>query len=443
MAKKPRTRIGLNGIPTYLPQWPSFGTEEQKAVYQVLGSGRVNYWTGNEGREFEREFAEYVGSRYALTVANGTVALELALHALGIGAGDEVITTPRTFVASASAAVARGAVPVFADVDADSGNITAETIRAVITDRTRAIIVVHLAGWPADMDPIMELAQEHDLKVIEDCAQAHGATYRGRMVGSIGHAGAFSFCQDKIMTTGGEGGMVTLNDEAVWKRAWAYRDHGKDWDAVHAEDHPPGYRFLTHSFGTNMRLSEMQSAVGRVQLRKLPEWLRQRSNNARLLTAELSGIPGLRIPLPAGDSTHAWYKLYAYLDLAALASGWDRQRILQEAGDAGVPLFTGTGGEIYLERAFETLGHQPVQKVARELGDSSLMFLVHPTLQGEHILMMAQRLRPILERALSVTAGGPQPELAEHADERHHKDRAVAPRGQPDVADWERIAGTD
>lgn len=443
MAKKPGIRIGLNGIPTYLPQWPSFGTDEQKAAYQVLASGRVNYWTGTEGREFEREFAQFVGTEHALAVANGTVALELALHALGVGAGDEVVTTPRTFVASASAAVARGAKPVFADVDADSGNITAETIRPVITDRTKAIIVVHLAGWPADMDPIMELAAEHGLKVIEDCAQAHGATYRGRVVGSIGHVGAFSFCQDKIMTTGGEGGMLTLHDEATWKRAWAYRDHGKDWDAVHSEDHPPGYRFLTHSFGTNMRLSEMQSAVGRVQLRKLPQWLRQRSNNARLLAAELSDIPGLRIPMTGPDSSHAYYKLYAYLDLAAFAPGWDRQRILQEAGRTGVPLFTGTGGEIYLERAFEALGEQPVQKVARELGESSLMFLVHPTLQGEHVLMMAQRLRPILEQALSVTPGRPQPQLTEHANERNHKDGAVAPRGQHDVADWERPVGTD
>lgn len=443
MANKPGIRIGLNGIPTYLPQWPSFGTAEQKAVYEVLASGRVNYWTGSEGREFEREFAAYVGSRHALALANGTVALELALYALGVGAGDEVITTPRTFVASASAVVTRGGVPVFADVDPDSGNITAETIRKVITARTKAIIVVHLAGWPADMDPIMELADEYGLKVIEDCAQAHGARYRGRVVGSIGHAGAFSFCQDKIMTTGGEGGMLTLNDEAAWKRAWAFRDHGKDWDAVHSQDHPPGYRFLTHSFGTNMRLSEMQSAVGRVQLRKLPEWLMQRRRNARLLAAELSDIPGLRIPTPKRGLGHAYYKLYAYLDLARLAPGWDRQRILEEAGAAGVPLFTGTGGEIYLERAFESLGEQPVQKVARELSDSSLMFLVHPTLQGEHMLMMAQRLRPILERALSVTPLRPHPELAEDTDERHHDNGAVTPGRQHDVADWERPVGTD
>ena len=435
---------GLNGIPSYLPQWPSFGADEQEAVQRVLTSGRVNYWTGTEGRDFEHEFADYVGTEHALVVANGTVALELALLALGIGEGDEVITTPRTFIASASAAVVQGAVPVFADVDADSGNISAATIERVLTERSKALIVVHLAGWPADMDPIMELAEQHGLKVIEDCAQAHGASYKGRMVGSIGHAGAFSFCQDKIMTTGGEGGMVTLNDETAWKRAWAYRDHGKDWDAVHTQEHPPGYRFLSHSFGSNLRLSEMQSAVGRVQLRRLPGWLERRRNNARLLAAELADIPGLRIPLPDPETcSHAFYKLYAYLDLGALSPGWDRQRILQEAGDAGVPLFTGTGGEIYLERAFEALGEQQVQPLARELGDSSLMFLVHPTLEDEHMLMMAQRLRPVLEQALSVPAYSPEPELAENSNQRHDDQRAVTPGGEHDIADWERRVGTD
>lgn len=441
MTTEPRP-APLNGIPTYLPQWPVFAEEEQQAVQAVLASGRVNYWTGEEGKQFEREFAEFTGSKYAVAVANGTVALELALLALGIGAGDEVITTPRTFIASASAAVARGAVPAFADVDPDSGNLSAETIRAAITERTKAIIVVHLGGWPADMDPIMELAAEYDLKVIEDCAQAHGASYRGRVVGSIGHAGAFSFCQDKIMTTGGEGGMVTFNDEAAWKRAWAYRDHGKDWDAVHSQDHEPGYRYLSHSFGSNWRLSEMQSAVGRVQLRRLAGWLDQRQRNARLFAAELAGIPGLRVPLPGAQSRHAFYKLYAYIDRNMLADGWDRQGILAAAGEAGVPIFSGTGGEIYRERAFRVYGEYTTLPVAHELSESSLMFLVHPTLTEEHVLMMAQRLRPILQEALSA-AFRPEPELHEHTHEGDAGEGGITPGSQGDIADWERVAGTD
>lgn len=439
------SKPALNGIPAYLPQWPVFGAEEQDAVQRVLASGRVNYWTGDEGRSFEDEFAAFVGTRHALAVANGTLALELALLAFGIGPGDEVITTPRTFIASASAAVARGAQPVFADVDPDSGNLTAETVRARISDRTRAIIVVHLAGWPADMDPIMELADEHGLIVIEDCAQAHGATYRGRQVGSIGHAGAFSFCQDKIMTTGGEGGMVTLNDTTAWKRAWAYRDHGKDFDTVHTPPAEPGYRYLSHSFGSNWRLSELQSAIGRVQLRQLPQWLAARTRNARLLAAELAGIDGLRIPLPDAEATHAFYKLYAYVDPAQLQPGWDRQRILAAAGEAGVPLFSGTGSELYRERAFEPFGPQPVLPVARELGESSLMFLVHPTLEQHHVLMMAQRFRAVLLQALSPAATrlGPEPQLQQHPQQRNDDDRAVGSGSEHDVTGWQRVTSTD
>src|SRR5690625_1135547 len=392
-------RIGLNGIPLNLPQWPVFPADEQAAAQQVLASGRVNYWTGDEGAEFEREFAAWNGTRHALALANGTLALELALHAFDIGTGADVVTTPRTFIASASAVVARGGRPVFAAVDRDSGNITADTIRAALTPETRAVIVVHLAGWPADMDAIMELADEHGLVVIEDCAQAHGAEWNGRRVGSIGHAGAWSFCQDKIMTTAGEGGMLTLNDDTAFERAWSYRDHGKDRQTVFAPPEKPGYRYLSHTFGTNWRLSEVQAAVGRLQLQKLPGWLEQRRRNALTLTERFADVPGLQVPLP--EQKHAFYKLYAYLDPARFNSGWNRERILTEAARAGVPLFTGTGAEIYREKAFAEFGQQPVLKTARRLGETSLMFLVHPTLQEEDMLFMADRLRPVFDAALS------------------------------------------
>jgi dTDP-4-amino-4,6-dideoxygalactose transaminase len=392
----------LNGIPAGLPQWPVFAADERAAVNRVLESGRVNYWTGNETRLFEQEFADFVGVPHALALANGTVALELALHAFGIGPGDEVITTPRTFIASASAAVLRGARPVLADVDRDSGNITAATIARVLTPRTRAIIVVHLAGWPCEMDPIMELARQHDLIVIEDCAQAHGAQYRGRMVGSIGHAGAFSFCQDKIMTTAGEGGMLVLQDEAAWKRAWAFRDHGKDHDKVHGVAAEPGFRWLHDSFGTNWRLSEVQSAVGRLQLQKLPDWLAGRRRNAGLFRKALQHNPNLRIPQLPAHSTPACYKFYAYLEPGKLGPGWDRLRIMRELTTWGVPVFSGSCSEIYLEKAFATLDGpaQPVLPVAQELGETSLMFLVHPTLEARHIRLMSGIINDVLHSAL-------------------------------------------
>ncbi|MBV1874438.1 MAG: DegT/DnrJ/EryC1/StrS aminotransferase family protein, partial [Gammaproteobacteria bacterium] len=229
--------------------WPSFSQHEADTVSKVLLSNKVNYWTGSEGRNFEKEFASFADCEHAIAVANGTLALDLALKVLGIGDGDEVVVTSRTFLASVSCIVNAGAVPVFADVDGDSQNITADTIRAVLTSKTKAIICVHLAGWPCAMDSIMALASEQDLLVVEDCAQAHGAKYKGKSVGSFGHAAAWSFCQDKIMTTGGEGGMFTTNDSSLWEKAWAYKDHGKSYDAVYNTKHPPGFRWLHESFG--------------------------------------------------------------------------------------------------------------------------------------------------------------------------------------------------
>src|SRR5580698_293939 len=304
--------------------WPYFEADEIEAATAVLRSGKVNYWTGQEGREFEREFAASVGAKYAVCLANGTVALELALQALGIGRGDEVITTSRTFIASASCVVMRGARPVCVDVDSDSQNITVETIRRAITPRTRAIIAVHLAGWPCDMDEIMQLAAEHDLRVIEDCAQAQGATYKGRPVGSLGHVAAFSFCQDKIMTTGGEGGMLTTNDAEVWERAWSFKDHGKSYDAVYNQEHGEGFRWLHESFGTNWRMTEIQAAIGRVALRKLPGWIEMRRHYASMLTRSFSRIPGLRVPRPSPDFGHAYYKYYTFVRREALCRGWNR-----------------------------------------------------------------------------------------------------------------------
>jgi dTDP-4-amino-4,6-dideoxygalactose transaminase len=363
--------------------WPSFTAEEADAVREVLLSNKVNYWTGQEGRQFEREFADYVGTRYAIALANGTVALDLALHALGIGAGDEVIVTSRTFLASVSSIVNAGAVPVFADVDADSQNITAESIAAVMTSRTRAIVCVHLAGWPCDMDPIMALAERHDLKVIEDCAQAHGARYKGRPVGSIGHIGCWSFCQDKIMTTGGEGGMVTTNSRALWSKMWSFKDHGKSWEAVYEREHPPGFRWLHESFGTNWRMTEMQAVIGRIQLKRMPQWHATRLRYARQIWDTARRLPGLRVPVLPAQIEHAAYKCYVFVE----GTAEQRDRIMQQINERGVPCFSGSCSEVYLEKAFDGTGWRPEQPlpVAHELGNTSLMFLVHPTLSQAEV----------------------------------------------------------
>ncbi|WP_339541966.1 DegT/DnrJ/EryC1/StrS family aminotransferase [Pseudomonas sp. JAI120] len=386
---------------TTFSHWPSFTQEEADAVRDVILSNKVNYWTGQECRTFEKEFAEWTNTAYAVAMTNGTVAIDAALIALGIGAGDEVIVTPRTFLASVSSIVNAGAVPVFAEVDRDSQNITADTIRAALTPRTKAVICVHLAGWPCDMDPIMALADEHGLKVIEDCAQAHGARYKGRPVGSIGHVGAWSFCQDKIMSTGGEGGMVTTNDRALWSRMWSVKDHGKSWEAVYEREHAPGFRWVHESFGTNWRMMETQATIGRIQLGRMADWNTSRTTYAEKIWSTARDLKGLRTPAIPEDITHAAYKCYVFIEPATLTQGWSRDRILGEITARGVPCFSGSCSEVYLEKAFDNTGWRPSVRltVARELGETSLMFLVHPTLSEAEIEKTRSVLRDVMNLA--------------------------------------------
>jgi dTDP-4-amino-4,6-dideoxygalactose transaminase len=381
----------LNG--SFSP-WPSYTEEEASAVKDVLLSNKVNYWTGDEGRCFEKEFAAYTGSAFAIAVANGTVAIDLALKALGLAIGDEVIVTSRTFLASVSAIVNIGARPIFADVDPNSQNITSNTISKLITSRTKAIMCVHIAGWPCDMDPIMSLAEQHSLVVIEDCAQAHGAKYKGQSVGSIGHVGAWSFCQDKIMTTGGEGGMVTTNDKALWSRMWSYKDHGKSWDAVYRRNHPPGFRWVHETFGTNWRMTEIQAAIGRLHLAKLKNWNMQRVSNANAIWSAAKNISGLRVPELVCDNcsgrcrlnvgcVHAAYRCYVFVEDTEFV----RDAVIADINAKGVPCSSGSCSEVYLEKAFENSDLRPKERLpnAKQLGETSLAFLCHPTLTAQEI----------------------------------------------------------
>jgi dTDP-4-amino-4,6-dideoxygalactose transaminase len=398
---------GRDSVKGSLPSWPHFEHDEIDAAVEVLRSGKVNYWTGDEGRLFEKEFAAFVGCDNAVAVVNGTAALECALKALGIGPGDEVITTSRTFIASASCAVMLGARPVIADVDHDSQNVTAESIGRVLTPRTKAIVAVHLAGWSCEMDEILALAHGRGIKVVEDCAQAQGATYKGRPIGSLGDVAAFSFCQDKIMTTAGEGGMVTTNSGELWNAMWSLKDHGKSYDAVYHREHSPGFRWLHESFGTNWRLTEIQSAIGRLQLRKLSRWVETRREHAAMLTECFSELPGLRVTMPPEYIGHAYYKYYAFVRPEALRAGWSRDRILAEITARGIPCFSGSCSEIYLEKAFPA-EWRPESRlpVARELGETSLMFQVHPTLRPEQIARTCEVLRQVMHEA---TKFGAQP----------------------------------
>ena len=385
---------------TSFEPWPSFTQEEADAVSRVILSNKVNYWTGTECREFEKEFAAYTQTKYAVALMNGTVALDVALKALNIGAGDDVIVTSRTFLASASAIVTAGANPIFADVELDSQNISRRTIETVLTPNTKAIICVHLAGWMCDMDPIMALAKEKGLYVIEDCAQAHGAMYKGKPAGSIGHVGAWSFCQDKIMTTGGEGGMVTTNDERLWKKMWSYKDHGKDFDSVYNKQHPPGFRWLHDSFGTNWRMLEVQAVIGRIQLKRMADWTAQRNKNMQFIFDSFGDTPFFTVHKPSDDYVHAAYKCYVQVNLQSLPEGWTRDRIMQVINDQQVPCYSGSCSEVYLEKAFDNTPWRPKVRLknAVDLGETSLMFLVHPTLSENNLERCRQAIKHVIQQ---------------------------------------------
>lgn len=381
--------------------WPDFDAEEKQAVLEVLDSNQVNYWTGQRGREFEIAFAAYFKTDYAVAVANGTVALDLAWQALALPKGSEVIVTSRTFIASISSIVLAGLTPVFADVDLDSQNITAQTIAPHINHNTSAILCVHLAGWPCEMFDILALAKQHDLRVVEDCAQAHGAKYHGKPVGSLGDIAAWSFCQDKIMTTAGEGGMVTTNSQALWEKVWAFKDHGKSWSAIYQKEHPAGFRWLHESFGTNWRMTEIQSAVGLKQLEKMPQWSAKRMKYSQQILTTAKNIPALRVPVIPEHIEHAFYKCYVFVEPSQLKEGWDRDKIIEQFNQLGVPCFSGSCSEVYKEKAFDNTNYRPKKALSNaiQLGHDSLMFLVHPSLKQAEIDKCCAVLCEVMEEA--------------------------------------------
>jgi dTDP-4-amino-4,6-dideoxygalactose transaminase len=383
-------------------KWPVYADDEVEAVTTVLRSGRVNSLQhGDQCRSFETAFAKSCDMPYGISLANGTLALELALRALEIGPGDDVIVTSRSFVASASCVINAGAEPVFADVDADSQNLTAASVRDALTPKTRAIIVVHLAGYSSEMDELCALAEERGLKLIEDCAQAHGATYKGRPVGSFGHASAFSFCTDKIMSTGGEGGMLLLRDENVFLRAWSYKDHGKDYALAMEKSSEPKFRWMISSIGTNFRMTEMQAAIGLHQLAKLKFWVEERRARARILDGVLGDLKAVRLPAARNDIGHSYYKYYLFIRPEKLRDGWSRDRILREAAALGAPCGPGSCSEIYLEKAFIDRGmsDHPRLPVTKALGETSILLPVDQTLSLGDVREMAEILRYVVLQA--------------------------------------------
>lgn len=373
-------------------RWPQHEPDEIAAVVGLLSAGRVNSLVhGEQTRRFEAEFARFCGMPHAIALSNGTVALELALRALGVGPGDEVIVPARSFFATAACVVAAGGTPVFADIDPATNAIDPASARRMCSNLTRAIICVHLGGWPCDMPALRALADEKGAWLIEDCAQAHGASLHGQMAGSWGDAAAFSFCTDKIMSTGGEGGMLLLRDEAHWKRAWAYKDHGKNPDKFFAPPDGSGFRFLHDSFGTNWRMTEMQAALGRAQLAKLPSWLARRRRNASALMRCLEQEPGVELPTIPDHVGHAFYRLYVTIARDRLGQEGTTAQIIDRMNQMGLPVGSGSCADMTQEAAFANAAprRDGELRAARDAGRRSIAFPVDHLLDEQDMRRMA------------------------------------------------------
>jgi dTDP-4-amino-4,6-dideoxygalactose transaminase len=313
-----------------------------------------------------------------------------------------VIVASRSYVASASCVLIVGATPVFADVDIASGNLSAETIAPHITKKTKAVIPVHIGGLPSDMPGIMQLAEQQNIKVIEDCAQAHGASIANVKVGGWGHAAIFSFCQDKIISTGGEGGMLVLDDEQAYKAAWAYKDIGRDFDAVYHQQHPPGFRWYTHTAGSNFRMTEVQAAIGLKQLSKLNAWISRRNVIAQKLVAALSQASFIKFPsVSHSDVTHAYYRVYGLIDLKSQSDAENhslRNEFVASLSEMGLPCFSGSCSEIYLEKAFESYYDGQRMPNAKYYAERAFCLLAHPTITDDQVNQAVKLIKTLLKK---------------------------------------------
>ena len=427
-------KLAINGgeklIKNPLPAWPQFTEETIQAAMKPLREGAPNYWTGRNGKlkdgkvgsygmEYEEKFAEWEGSKFAVSSATGTAALHIALGGFRIGPGDEVIVPSYTFIASSMCVLQAGAIPIFADVKPDDHCIDPKEIERLITDRTRAIIPVHLYGCACDMDEIMAIAEKHDLIVIEDSAEAHGTAYKGKKVGTIGHAGAFSFCQSKHWTTGGEGGMTVTDDEdAAWIMR-SFRDHGYDvakrMSLLELEAHLP---YIHRRLGWNYRMTEMQSCIGISELARFDNWNKpRRQRNHRILVEELKDENAVaNVEYETDEKDCVFFVFPIILDMDALTC--DIGQFVKALGEEGVPcgpvfwpqsykedVFTEHVGQGRVNFPFESSEYTSVESInykelslpnAAQYQTNTFITLCHPMLEESHMRQIAAGIKKVL-----------------------------------------------
>lgn len=344
---------GPKTVTNKLVGWPNFSEEAITAVEAVMRSGKVNYWTGPKGMEFEKKFAAWQGSKYAISVNSGTSALHVALAALGIGPGDEVIVPSYTFIATGFSVVQAGAIPRFADVNLDDHCISIASAEKLVTPRTKAIIPVHLYGNVCDMDPLYAFAKKHNLFIIEDNAEAIGGEYKGRKTGTLGHINACSFCQNKTFTTGGEGGMVTTDDEELAWAARSFRDHGYDvkerLNLLELEQKLP---YIHNRVGWNYRMTEMQSVIGLAELKRIDDWnMPNRRRNAHIVMDALRDLPQVRyLPIDTPERRNGWFVMAFSLNIEQMTC--DIAQFVKAAGAEGAPCWKVFWPQCHTEKAY-------------------------------------------------------------------------------------------
>ncbi len=369
-----------------------YTTKQIKKVSQVLKKNKTNYWTGSECKNFEKEFSDYHNTKYSIAVSNGSVALEIALKALNLKKTDSVIVTPRSFIISASCVLNLGLKPIFADID-DNGNLSIEGIKKVYKKSVKAIIVVHLNGLSCNLDPILKFAKKNKIFLIEDCSQAHGAIYKGRKVGSFGSISTWSFCQDKIISTGGEGGMISTNNKKLWLKCWTLKDHGKNYKSTFHKKHKTEFKWLHDDYGSNYRMTEMQAVIGREQLKSLNEQIKKRNLVANLYLKSLKDYylkydilkkPNFDFQInftkkkskKSNTYLHAFYRLNLFINKNRI----NQNKLIKELKKKKINCGVGSCPEIYREKIFKKLKLFPKKRLlnAKLLGETSLIFPINP-----------------------------------------------------------------
>lgn len=392
--------------------YPYFDSKTIKKVEEILRSGKVNYWTGNECKQFEKNFSTYVGNKYSVAVSNGSVALEIALKALNLKKKDKIIVTPRSFIISASCVLNLGLRPIFADVD-DNGNLSIEGIEKVYNKNVKAIILVHLNGLSCDLDPILKFVNKNKIYLIEDCSQAHGAIYKGKKVGSFADISIWSFCQDKIISTGGEGGMISTNKKKLWLKCWSYKDHGKNYNSIFYKKHKTGFRWLHDDLGSNYRMTEMQAAIGREQLKTLDRQIQIRNKIAKIYLKELKNYylqynllqkPDFKCqtcPFKQNDKScnkckHAFYRLNLYINPKKIS----QIKLISQLNKNNICCGVGSCPEIYREKIFKRLNSYPKKRLpnAKLLGQRSITFPNNPYKNLKKIKSEINTIKKILNK---------------------------------------------